>query len=288
LNLGDAVNVFLGLALAFGAVAALSSAVTEAIASFFKLRARTLVAGLKAILNDPQLTKLAEAILNHTAVNPRSPGNNVWKAVGDSVSVSYIPPRQFASALLDVIQNPPMQQPHPDLNTAIDNIGDPQIRMLLRGIHDRAAGDIEKIHREIADWFDGAMDRLSGSHKRRSQAISFFAALVLAGLLNVDAFYLLTTLWSHPEVVAHGIDSIKEIKPETSPGGALAILAKDFPLGWPAPSVDLLHWGFRVSGWFATAFAALFGAPFWFDLIQQVAQIRSTGPAPKPLEASAS
>jgi hypothetical protein len=35
-----------------------------------------------------------------------------------------------------------------------------------------------------------------------------------------------------------------------------------------------------VVGWIITGLAALFGAPFWFDLLQQICRLKGTGPSP--------
>jgi hypothetical protein len=77
---------------------------------------------------------------------------------------------------------------------------------------------------------------------------------------------------------------------------SVALLAslKDagFPFGWKTTSAtDLLSapvplgpylwsWFVQMMGWAVTATAALFGAPFWFDLLQRLVQLRGTGPAP--------
>jgi hypothetical protein len=37
----------------------------------------------------------------------------------------------------------------------------------------------------------------------------------------------------------------------------------------------------QVAGWIVTASTALFGAPFWFDLMQRVVRMRSTGARPE-------
>jgi hypothetical protein len=35
-----------------------------------------------------------------------------------------------------------------------------------------------------------------------------------------------------------------------------------------------------VLGWIITALASLFGAPFWFDTLQQVIRLKGSGPSP--------
>ncbi len=64
-------------------------------------------------------------------------------------------------------------------------------------------------------------------------------------------------------------------KPDKSQGGVLC-------LGWyntsASPHYDLLV---AVLGWFVTALAVSFGAPFWFDLLNSFVNIRAAGPKPK-------
>jgi hypothetical protein len=73
------------------------------------------------------------------------------------------------------------------------------------------------------------------------------------------------------------------------------------PIGWPsagsgaAPSAadaSASAWMFffhhtpsdwdwtRIGGWLITAFATVFGAPFWFDALQQIVRLKGSGPSP--------
>lgn len=277
---GDAVNVFLGLALTFGVIAGLSSAITELVASRLSWRSKTLLSGLKDMLNDPNGTGLVVALLNHATVNARSPGTNGSAETARAAVPSYMSSRQFADALIDIVHNPPAG-PHPDFPTAIGKLGDPQLEAFLRTLHERTAGDMGNLRDELAQWFDASMDRLSGLYKRDVQMISFGVGLALAISLNIDAFHLAVALWNHSAI---GPRALGEIGGNTPPTQALATLEGLFPLGWPlSPAAD--HWGVVgwaacVFGWLATAAATLFGAPFWFDLIQRFANIRGSGPVP--------
>jgi hypothetical protein len=66
----DTVNVFIGLALTFGTISLIVSAVVEGIASTLNWRSHTLLTGLQELLNDKALTGLALEVLNHAAANP--------------------------------------------------------------------------------------------------------------------------------------------------------------------------------------------------------------------------
>ena len=63
--------------------------------------------------------------------------------------------------------------------------------------------------------------------------------------------------------------------------------ALDLPLGWSGTEVKdvrsflgyALQWKHMV-GWLATILAICMGAPFWFDVLGKVANIRGSGPKP--------
>jgi hypothetical protein len=283
---GEMVSVFIGLILTFASMCLFVSTLTEALSSLVKLRSLTLVGGLKSLLNDQALGDLAKDVLNHGAVSSRSPSNKASQCWYYFKRPSYIEPKQFASALVDVLQDPVKFKGAPvTLQGAIDKVGDPQLKTLFQGIYDRVNGKLQDFHQEIAEWFDASMDRISGVYKRNMQIITFIIALALAGWMNVDAIYLAKYLWANPEIVTKA--------PILAPGeqapAALDKLEKaGFPIGWEAPgdkntkiamekvTVD----GWKWLGWFLTAIATLFGAPFWFDMLQRFVQLRGTGPAP--------
>lgn len=56
------------------------------------------------------------------------------------------------------------------------------------------------------------------------------------------------------------------------------------PFGWE--NIDNVkaylfeYYGIHILGWFLTALAASLGAPFWFDLLKKVANLRASGPNP--------
>jgi hypothetical protein len=67
-------EVAIGLVFCFASIALIASSVYEAIASLWKLRASSLLDGVKSMLNDPHFTGLARAPYNNALVKPRGPG----------------------------------------------------------------------------------------------------------------------------------------------------------------------------------------------------------------------
>lgn len=172
----------------------------------------------------------------------------------------------------------------------------------------------------IETWFNDTMDRLSGWYKRHAQKWAFIIGLGLALLFNVDTVNITNQLWREPTVrqalvaqaetfqLDEGATSIAEA-PEYFEALAL-------PVGWatvPAddpldcrqmitlttageialysggvcrtltnvpPVNDIAGWLMKIFGLLLSGAAAMQGAPFWFDILKKLVNIRGTGPAP--------
>jgi hypothetical protein len=52
----------------------------------------------------------------------------------------------------------------------------------------------------------------------------------------------------------------------------------DLPIGWNDKECSAFceHWGKKCGGWLITILAICLGAPFWFDVLGKVANLRSS------------
>ena len=185
--IGTLPSICVGLAFVFATVSLFVSSLTEALSTLLSLRSKALIDGLKALLNTgaqsadggvfskvliPAKESGANAtindnirrlhdLLNHVAINPRGPGPGAGADLNKIAQPSYIDPKQFAPAFLDVIG---VKYTGGTLDTSdvLAKIGDPQLRQLLSGIFDRSKGELELVEKNLADWFDSSMDRLGG------------------------------------------------------------------------------------------------------------------------------
>ncbi len=271
-------DVAAGLVFTFFAVSLATSAITEAIASAMMWRSKNLLTGIKHILNDPDFTGLALRLYKSALINPRDSGTAVTEA-DIKFLPAYIDPKQFANAVLQIAD---VKDGTLDALKAkiVMNIPSEQLQHLLVGIVDRAGGKADEMRTELASWFDNSMDRVSGAYKRQVQLWSFLIALVLAMALNIDTIQVGKALWQQPMltksiVVAEGV----------APADALAALNElPLPIGWTwkkavALEADL-SWLEALAGWLITALATLFGAAFWFDLLQNITRLKGAGPSP--------
>jgi len=278
-------DVGIGLIFAFLAVSLVASAVTEALASMLKWRSATLLTGIKNLLNDDAFGGLAKSVYNHALVNPRADGKAGTETEMKCLP-TYVDPKQFADALIEVAK---LTEGAPaGMKAALDqNVRDPQLNQLLKGIVERTGGKLDGMQRELAAWFDSAMDRVGGAYKRKTQLCSFIIALVLAAFLNVDAIHVAKALWQQP-MLAKTIQAA----PGDTPEQALSRLeALGLPIGWTGESSHRIgrhpmEAAVGLLGWLITALATLFGAPFWFDSLQRITRLKGSGPSPAEKKAN--
>jgi len=269
-------EVAIGLAFCYGTLALVVTTLQEALAATFRLRARMLRDAIRRMLNDRASNGLAGALYAHPLVNPRAvPATPPTLQSLRAPLPSYIEPANFALALADAIR-----KDAGSLAADIAAIPDPHTRHTLQTLYAQAGGDPARFQGALAAWFDTAMDRLSGVYKRRQLLVSFLLALLLAILFNIDSIHLFKALWQHPALTAQITAA-----PAGLDGKVLAQLWT-LPIGWQhfPPAFDA-RFALQAAGWLVSASTTLFGAPFWFDILQRAVNLRSTGAKPAPLQA---
>jgi hypothetical protein len=111
---------------------------------------------------------------------------------------SYIPSGTFALALWDLVTKPSAET-HSDVpvagsltqlsdaRAAVAKLTNERVRTALLTLIDDAAGDMKKARANIEAWFNGAMDRVSGTYKRRTQLVILIISIGVAVGINADA-----------------------------------------------------------------------------------------------------
>jgi AcrR family transcriptional regulator len=265
-------EVVIGLAFCYASLALTVTTLQEALSAVFRLRAGMLRACLQRMLHDPAFTGIARALYAHPLISTRTDLTDPHAP--QHPGPSYIEPANFAIALIDAIRGGGAA-----LDSAIAAVPDPQLRRTLNMLYVQTGGDVQRFQAALGGWFDSTMARLSGAYKRRQLLVSFLLALLLAILLNIDSIHLFQTLWRQPALAA-AIGAV--------PAALDAKLVNDLatlPIGWTSfPPVLDGAFALQVTGWLITASTTLFGAPFWFDILQRAINLRSTGAKPAPVE----
>jgi len=175
-----------------------------------------------------------------------------------------------------------------------------------------AANPLEIAKQSIGQWYDDAMDRVTGAYKRWTQLVLFILGLLVAGVAGVDTIEIAKALQANPALRAATVQAAQKwagqqlaeplatvgkngapqsndmLKKQLSAAqGTLAGL--NIPLSpWSQepPGSSLPDWlSNHIAGFLLTALAASLGAPFWFDLLNKFVSLR-TGTKPEPQKAA--
>jgi hypothetical protein len=195
-------DVAIGMVFVYLLLSLICSAANEVIESKLKNRAKSLELGIRNLLRDKGL---ADKLYAHDLIS----GLFTEKRG----KPSYIPSRTFALALLNTVfpdgvapkdgqAGAPGVNPLADLRETIaklpENDAAAPIKQALLALMDDAQGDINKLRANIENWYDAAMDRVSGWYKRRVHAIILLLGLVIAVALNADSAYIARHLATDP------------------------------------------------------------------------------------------
>jgi cell division septation protein DedD len=231
-------EVAIGIVFVYLLLSLLCSALSELLEAFIKYRSRDLEKGIRNLLDNPGL---AESFFNHPLIKP----------LGENPS--YIPSRTFSLALWNLATTQAGKAQNVtagvtrDLNairSLIASLDDSQfgnIKTSLLTLMDEAGSDINKARANIEDWYNDAMDRVSGWYKRRVHKILIVLGLLAAAFLNIDTINIVKVLWYNDalrtSVVAAAEDYVKtNPAPTPSPTPTVIVVtsATPTPNGTPA------------------------------------------------------
>lgn len=314
-------EVAIGIIFMFILVSTVCTTIREGIEALVKTRAAYLEYMIRQILHDKDGKGLASSFYNHPLIyglfsEEYKPGINSKRpaklARGKNLP-SYIPSKNFARALMDIAARGPETDAvssDPDapvislasIRANILNIRNVAVQRVLLTAIDSAQGDINKAQLNIEDWYNSAMDRVSGWYKRSSYWIIFWIGLFVAVGMNVNTITIADYLSTNDVARAATVKRAEIYATDTTQGSqsyenAMKELDEvSLPIGWsagwgaphPSRQNDFNFWNDifgPILGWLITALAATLGAPFWFDLLNKIMVIRSTvKPHEKSLE----
>src|SRR5262245_9052973 len=210
-------EVAIGVIFVYLLLSLLCSAFSELIESFVKYRARYLEKGIGKLLNDPGLAK---SFFDHPLIKP----------LGEKPS--YIPARTFSLALWNMATTEAAKgkemaagvtQDLKAIKELINSMEEERfvnIKISLLTLIDEAGNDIGKARANIEEWYDDAMDRVSGWYKRRTHFMLIAIGLVAAAVLNVDTINVTQALWYNDTLrgsVATAADNYIKSNPTSTP-----------------------------------------------------------------------
>lgn len=174
--------------------------------------------------------------------------------------------------------------------------------------------EVNQLKKEVETWFDRSMDRASGVYKRNAKGVAILIGLSVAIITNTDSFHILKRLSQDSAVRSAVTQSAvqQNVFGDTNARRKLEELLGNtsVPIGWQninqqfeivdysdnqlldtsAPytrrsniNIVLIRtWQvFKlICGWIVSGLAIAMGAPFWFDILNKVVNVRNAGPKP--------
>jgi hypothetical protein len=312
-------DVFIGLLFIFCLYSLFASAINEIIASALNLRGRMLKQAIRRMLTDESplsaLGKnLFDKFFNHGLIKYMNKGGLLYRMP------PYITPANFTKILVDSIKatdstdkTEPVRQigaglESLDTHTDSRAISSDTIHLLKSFLSD-AGNDLEKFKANIEQWFNDMMNQASGWYKRKTQWIILLIGFCIAVGFNVNSIEIVKRLSKDKSareqlalVATSYAKSHENVQPDSSATKSIDALVSYVDklyktdineasgiigLGWNSFGDFIDQLSFRnLLGWLITALAVSLGAPFWFDLLNKVIQLRGT--ASKPAGGTAS
>jgi hypothetical protein len=322
------VEVAVGLVLVYFLVSTLCSGLIELVAHKVGSRGRFLRLGLLSLLPDRWIYL---RVVNHPLLA------SLYRDVPGRIKhPSYIPGETFAQALFDVVVRKAAQindaAPPADNRalTAADVLAAARVCRAngftigesLLPLVEQAGESLDVARRNVAAWYEAAMDRVSGWYKRRARWWLFWVGAGVAIVFNVDTIEITRALVQNPSLRTAMADEGGRVARSGDAGAGASVAAttgqlqdigrKGLPIGFSCVTPDWAAgadpgslratlekcwaetkarsgtaWALKAIGWLITALAVSLGGPFWFELLNRLVDIRGAGKKPPSVTTAA-
>jgi len=317
-------EVTIGIVLVYLILSIVCTSLLEVVIANIGFKNKNLRKAVERLLED---TSLADRVYNDPEIKA------LCGPKGENPS--YIPTDVFARSVLNVATNGEWRKSgglptvlrdkfvelasrtgsYASVKTAEQKLGSKLVEFM-----DEAKGDIDLLQNKIELWFDRTNDRSKGWFNRRVNRWLVFFGFAVALLVNADTIQIFQKLSEDPELRTAAVSSAEEqikkglvtLNSDSENGPVLESFRKQVGevapfIGWSTHDPLVSAWEnsdfgtvpmllvLKFLGLLITAFAVSLGAPFWFNLLQKLLNIRKSVAAkkaeditkPKPGEAPA-
>ncbi len=296
MDFSSILNLVIGLIFIYFLIGLICSTIQELIAQYLDLRAENLEKWLKDTFRE---NEFGEKFLNHRLIDGLT---------AQGRRASYIPAKVFSGVMLDLVNQ---KKGTYSIETLKDSIGESDLpddfkRKLLQSIAEAKNG-LDDVRREIEGWFNDSMERISGTYKKKTQKIVIVISLAVVSLLNVDTIQIIQYLYDHPaqsEALANRIEeSIQDMDPSENKTSEDSLSQEEkidlrinelksiqaslnstkIPLGWQSVDgeISFVEVFQKILGLLFSTVAGIVGAPFWFQTLNKLVNLRGSGAKPK-------
>lgn len=294
-----ALNVVISLVFIYLLYSLLVTTINEGIASVLRLRSKTLEKGIKRMLtdNDDKINSILSKFYSQPDIKYLGEDNTKKPA--------YISSASFSKALIHLCKDLANSETTPEeqLRAGIQEIKkiNPESGKYLETVLIDTEGNIARFQESTEHWFNETMDRTSGWYKKQTQKLTLIVAFVIACSFNVDTIGIVHNLSSNPELATKMADTAdKYAKANQDSKDIENKITKDtinyyFQTAQKQINSEIkntdsllgLGWNFEEKNWIykipkhllgiiLTTLAISFGAPFWFDLLNKIMQLRGS------------
>jgi hypothetical protein len=216
----------------------------------------------------------------------------------------YVSAQMFAQVLVDTLvprEGEPLTLDQ--VRAAIERLDDsmPAKKALLTLV-DQAKNDMTAFMASLEKWYDDQMDRVSGWYKRWAKRWIIVIAAVICIGANVDGYAIARTLYADPVLRTAAVSEVQQGQACDAPGqkpedqiSCVRDLVNTQVVMWPKGCPGSLSacvaepghgdpgmtdWLLKLLGLALTVGAAAVGAPFWFEILNRLVNLRNTGKVP--------
>lgn len=302
-------EVIIGVVFVYLLLSILCTSANEWVSALTRRRGEMLRKGIRQILYDQEFggNTNKDAFLEEFYKHPL-----IASLKHDTNHPAYIAPRSFVAVITDLLTvAKPGSVDFADLENGAKSLPDGNVKRSILALVQRAR-TFEGVQLAIEGWFNDAMDRVNGWYKRRTQLWTVIIALFLTLVANANTIEIVRKFSSDPVLRNAVVEEAKVRGQKPRPTISVEYQNEDDPtnptitknegtqlsekeldllgqtLGWHGNifyDENGKAWGWRawlarLIGWLLTVLAISLGAPFWFDILNKVMNIRFAGKSP--------
>jgi len=302
------VDVAVGLTVIYLGTSLFVTALNEYVSQLLKLRGRQLARDLVNLINgDGQAQKIIDHLRSNPALTKLFESGGAWAVARIP---SYVDTKILAQMLLGGAQQTPSAAATLDTVVAsLNTLPDSRLKTQLLALSQSTSKSIDDLVENVSKWADQTLTMMGEVYKKKLQWISFGIGLALAVVFNIDTVGVTNRLYRDKEARAAAVavaenvaavskedfDACSRMHPDkarrddrcTAMVGLVETVREHnrslgtLPIGRPGvdsagaffASLGATSWP-QILGWLLTGLAVSLGAPFWFDFLTKLVNVR--------------
>ncbi len=301
----EILEVVIGLVFIYLLLSLLATTLNEMVTNFLSLRGRNLRKTLKFMFDEADckfdIRKFYEdPLIKKFSARP-------WlNRFGIKSPTDFLANEHFSKILIKAVFKPGETITGiKDLEDRVDRMfpGKGDVNRILKRLVQDSGENLEQLQHNIESWYEDVMSTAAEWYKSKIRILLFVLGLLISVTFNADTFVIVKRLSTNPEirtaiVAQAGQMNMQQIKTGPQPDSTksfqvlyakvdslnkhIADISNPLGMGWS--SNGGFHWTFKniweqirnhIWGWLLTALAISFGAPFWFDMLRKVMNIKN-------------